>query len=64
MAGEKSVAVEKAEATDKQLRRALNFWDIAYLVVGAMIGSGWLFGSLYAAAMVGPGQHERGQAAV
>ncbi|ESQ25649.1 MAG: Amino acid transporter [uncultured Acidilobus sp. JCHS] len=55
MAGEKPIAVEKAEVTDKQLRRALNFWDIAYLVVGAMIGSGWLFGSLYAAAMVGPG---------
>ncbi|ESQ25254.1 MAG: Amino acid transporter [uncultured Acidilobus sp. OSP8] len=55
MAGERPIAVEKAEATDKQLRRALNFWDIAYLVIGAMIGSGWLFGSLYAAAMVGPG---------
>jgi amino acid transporter len=55
MAGEKPIAVEKAETTDKQLRRALNFWDIAYLVIGAMIGSGWLFGSLYAAAMVGPG---------
>jgi len=55
MAGERPIAVEKAEATDKQLRRALNFWDISYLVIGAMIGSGWLFGSLYAAAMVGPG---------
>ncbi|MCI4460409.1 MAG: APC family permease [Acidilobus sp.] len=55
MAGEKSIVVEKAEATDKELRRALNFWDIAYLVIGAMIGSGWLFASLYAAAMVGPG---------
>ncbi|MGC9071751.1 MAG: amino acid permease [Acidilobus sp.] len=52
--GERGLAVEKAEATDKQLRRALNVWDITYLVVGAMIGSGWLFGSLYAASMVGP----------
>ncbi|MGC9209933.1 MAG: APC family permease [Acidilobus sp.] len=54
MGEERVLAVEKAEVTDRQLRRALNVWDITYLVVGAMIGSGWLFGALYAASMVGP----------
>jgi amino acid transporter len=48
------LGVEKAEVTDKQLRKALNVFDIAYLVIGAVIGSGWLFGSLYAAATAGP----------
>ena len=47
--------IQRAEEVDKHLRRALSVWDIAYLVIGAMIGSGWLFGSLYAGAMVGPG---------
>ncbi|WP_048816704.1 APC family permease [Caldisphaera lagunensis] len=47
--------INRAEETDKQLRKALNFWDITYLVVGAMIGSGWLFGALYASSVVGPG---------
>ncbi|MGC9134285.1 APC family permease [Caldisphaera sp.] len=47
--------INRAEETDKQLRKALGVWDIAYLVVGAMIGSGWLFGALYAGALVGPG---------
>ena len=48
------LGVEKAEVTDKQLRKALNVFDIAYLVIGAVIGGGWLFGSLYAAALAGP----------
>lgn len=48
------IGVEKAEVTDKQLRKALNVFDIAYLVIGAVIGSGWLFGSFYAAATAGP----------
>ncbi|ADN49477.1 APC family permease [Vulcanisaeta distributa] len=48
------VGEKKAIQSDKQLRRALNQWDIAFLVVGAMIGSGWLFGSLGAAATAGP----------
>jgi amino acid transporter len=43
-----------AVQSDKQLRRALSQWDIAFLVIGAMIGSGWLFGSLGAAATAGP----------
>ena len=52
--GSSRIGVEKAEVTDKQLRKALNVFDIAYLVIGAVIGSGWLFGSLYAASVAGP----------
>ncbi|PVU72804.1 amino acid permease [Vulcanisaeta sp. SCGC AB-777_J10] len=48
------LGVEKAEVTDKQLRKALNVFDISYLVIGAVIGSGWLFGSFYGAATAGP----------
>lgn len=46
--------IEEAEATDRQLRRALGFFEIMFLVLGAIIGSGWLFGSFYASAMAGP----------
>ena len=48
------VGEKRAVQSDKQLRRALSQWDIAFLVIGAMIGSGWLFGSLGAAATAGP----------
>ncbi|WP_243678125.1 APC family permease [Vulcanisaeta distributa] len=48
------VGESKAVQSDKQLRRALSQWDIAFLVIGAMIGSGWLFGSLGAASTAGP----------
>ncbi|GAB6945981.1 APC family permease [Vulcanisaeta sp. JCM 16161] len=48
------VGEKAAVQSDKQLRRALSQWDIAFLVIGAMIGSGWLFGSLGAAATAGP----------
>jgi len=44
----------KAEKTDKELRRALGVWDMSFLVVGAMIGSGWLFGALRGASTAGP----------
>ena len=47
-------SAEKAEVTDKQFRKALNVFDIMFLVIGSMIGSGWLFGSLYASAISGP----------
>ncbi|GAB6944977.1 APC family permease [Vulcanisaeta sp. JCM 14467] len=48
------VSEKRAVQSDKQLRRALSQWDISFLVIGAMIGSGWLFGSLGAAAKAGP----------
>jgi amino acid transporter len=51
---ERKIGAEKAEVSDKHLRKALNMMDISYLVIGALIGSGWLFGSLYAAATAGP----------
>ncbi|MGC8607673.1 MAG: APC family permease [Vulcanisaeta sp.] len=49
-----SFGEEKASRYDAQLRRALNFWDIAYLEIGSMIGSGWMFAPLLAASVVGP----------
>ncbi|AWR96373.1 amino acid permease [Acidianus sulfidivorans JP7] len=39
--------------SDKQLRRALNRWELLFLSLGGVIGSGWLFGSLYTAAYAG-----------
>lgn len=45
---------ERAARYDAQLRRALSFWDIAYLEIGSMIGSGWMFAPLLAASVVGP----------
>ncbi|MGC8601278.1 MAG: APC family permease [Thermoprotei archaeon] len=50
----KDISESKASATDRQLKRALGTWDISFLVVGAMIGSGWLFGALGAASAAGP----------
>lgn len=52
--GGPEIGEKSAIKSDKQLRRALNQWDIAFLVVGAMIGSGWLFGPLGAASTAGP----------
>jgi len=51
---ERKISEAEAEQSDKMLRRALGRWDIAFLVVGAMIGSGWLFGSMGAATAAGP----------
>ena len=53
--GDRKISEAEAEKSDKMLRRALGRWDIAFLVIGAMIGSGWLFGSEGAAATAGPG---------
>lgn len=39
--------------TDKQLRKVLGKWELLYLSLGGIIGSGWLFGSLYAGAYAG-----------
>ncbi|GGP21241.1 amino acid permease [Thermocladium modestius] len=53
--GDRKISEAEAEKSDKMLRRALGRWDIAFLVIGAMIGSGWLFGSEGAATAAGPG---------
>ncbi len=42
-----------AEA-DKLLRKELNLLDLTFLSLGGIIGSGWLFASLDAAAVAGP----------
>ncbi|WP_449462669.1 APC family permease [Tardisphaera miroshnichenkoae] len=47
--------IEKEASTkDRELKHALGTWDISFLVIGAMIGSGWLFGALGGAYTAGP----------
>lgn len=47
------VAKDLGLESDKQLRKVLNKWELLYLSLGGIIGSGWLFGSLYAGAYAG-----------
>lgn len=42
------------EASDRQLRRSVNFVPLLFLSIGTVIGSGWLFGVLAADAVAGP----------
>lgn len=37
-----------------KLKRSLNLLDLTFLGLGAIIGSGWLFGSLNGAMQAGP----------
>lgn len=39
--------------SDKQLKRALSRWEMLFLSLGGVIGSGWLFGPLRAASFAG-----------
>ncbi|HZU18165.1 MAG TPA: APC family permease [Candidatus Dormibacteraeota bacterium] len=48
------VASASFEASDRHLRRTVPFQSLLFLSMGAIIGSGWLFGSLKAAAVAGP----------
>ena len=41
-------------AQEKRLRRDLGFWSLTATSFGGIIGSGWLFGSLYGAQIAGP----------
>ncbi|BDB97955.1 APC family permease [Saccharolobus caldissimus] len=43
-----------AAESDKLLRKELNLLDLTFLSLGGIIGSGWLFASLDAAAISGP----------
>lgn len=43
-----------AAQPDKLLRKSMGFWSLTAASVGGVIGSGWLFGSLYAAQAAGP----------
>ncbi|MCG3108207.1 hypothetical protein L3N51_00488 [Metallosphaera sp. J1] len=50
MSGEKSQkAGDLGLESDKQLRRSLGKFELLYLSLGGIIGSGWLFGALYTA---------------
>ena len=46
--------LRRAEEADRGLGRSLTLIDMAALVFGALIGSGWLFASYYAAVDAGP----------
>lgn len=40
--------------TDKKLNKKLSTWDLFFLAIGGMIGSGWLFGASAASLYAGP----------
>ncbi|MGH7608623.1 MAG: APC family permease [Candidatus Dormibacteria bacterium] len=42
------------EAEDRKLDRRMSVWNLFFLSMGGIIGSGWLFASLAAAAVAGP----------
>ena len=50
----RDIIEKEASTKDRELKRALGTWDISFLVIGAMIGSGWLFGALGGAYTAGP----------
>ncbi|MCL5668127.1 MAG: APC family permease [Candidatus Thermoplasmatota archaeon] len=43
-----------AEKSDKRLRTSLNTWDLLFLSLGGIIGSGWLFAAYAASSIAGP----------
>ncbi len=43
-----------ADASDKQLRKALSFQDLFMISFGGVVGSGWLFAVSFSAAIAGP----------
>ncbi|MDG3010234.1 APC family permease [Rhodococcus sp. D2-41] len=43
-----------AQAEDHKLRKELGFWSLVAAGVGSVIGSGWLFSTMYAAQSAGP----------
>ncbi|WP_393971657.1 APC family permease [Oxyplasma meridianum] len=43
-----------AERSDKRLSRSLNTWDLLFLSLGGIIGSGWLFAAYAASSIAGP----------
>jgi amino acid transporter len=43
-----------AEKSDKKLRTSLNTWDLLFLSLGGIIGSGWLFAAYAASFIAGP----------
>ena len=51
---ERVVSEAGFEASDRHLRKPMGFSHLLFLSIGAIIGSGWLFGSLKAAYVAGP----------
>ncbi len=47
--------VKASNISDKKLRKALTTWDLLFLSLGGIIGSGWLFAASGAAILAGPG---------
>lgn len=43
-----------ADSEDRKLRKELGLWSLMAAGVGSVIGSGWLFSSMYAAQTAGP----------
>ncbi|MGH7642146.1 MAG: APC family permease [Candidatus Dormibacteria bacterium] len=43
-----------AEASDRKLDRRMSVWQLFFLSMGGIIGSGWLFAALTAASQAGP----------
>lgn len=53
-AGPAMPGVSAAEREDRKLQRRLGFWSLLAAGLGSVIGSGWLFASMYAARAAGP----------
>jgi amino acid transporter len=51
---ETTVPSGRFEESDRHLRKTMGFNSILFMSMGAIIGSGWLLGSLAAAAVAGP----------
>lgn len=50
---EKTV-IANSKLQDKRLKKALNTWDLYFLSLGGIIGSGWLFAAAASAGTTGP----------
>ncbi len=46
--------IANSKSQDKKLKKALNTWDLYFLSLGGIIGSGWLFSAAAAASTTGP----------
>ncbi len=44
----------KVGISDRKLRKSLNTWDLLFLSLGGIIGSGWLFAAFAASGLAGP----------
>ncbi|HUY56552.1 MAG TPA: APC family permease [Candidatus Micrarchaeaceae archaeon] len=49
-----ATGIRDAEASDRKLDRRMTVWQLFFISMGGIIGSGWLFASLAAASIAGP----------